>query len=220
MCYCVSPCYYVTVLLCVTVSLCYCLSVLLCDCDSLCYCVTVSLCVTMSLYVTVFLCVLQSESSQYRAELWDSQAAQRRAQDEVQSRDQQIQELQRLVTGMEQEHGNLQTKIQTNELLLREMRSQSQIDTTDHHRSAIATDSALHLHTVQQHPLHHPWLLLHLAKPVRNFGVLFDPQLSFLLHICAMTRSASPTSATSPDSDTVSHRSPRNPHTHLHYFQA
>uniref|UniRef100_V9L2N0 Tuftelin n=2 Tax=Callorhinchus milii TaxID=7868 RepID=V9L2N0_CALMI len=79
---------------------------------------------------------LESESSQYRAELWDSQAAQRRAQDEVQSRDQQIQELQRLVTGMEQEHGNLQTKIQTNELLLREMRSQSQIDTTDHHRSA------------------------------------------------------------------------------------
>uniref|UniRef100_A0A4W3GPN7 Uncharacterized protein n=1 Tax=Callorhinchus milii TaxID=7868 RepID=A0A4W3GPN7_CALMI len=52
-----------------------------------------------------------------------------------------------------------------------------------------------------------------------TLGVWFDPQLSFLPHICAMTRSAFPTPATWPDSPTVSHRSPRDPHTHLHYSQ-
>uniref|UniRef100_A0A4W3INM7 Uncharacterized LOC103190507 n=1 Tax=Callorhinchus milii TaxID=7868 RepID=A0A4W3INM7_CALMI len=44
-----------------------------------------------------------------------------------------------------------------------------------------------------------PSTLFHLP----NLGVLFDPQLSFLPHIRAMTRPAFPTSATSPSSATI-----------------
>ncbi|XP_041037468.1 tuftelin-like isoform X1 [Carcharodon carcharias] len=79
--------------------------------------------------------VLEDQAGHHQKQLGEARESLQRSEERVAERDKRIEELQRLMTGMEKEHQILATKMRENECQLEEMRVQNQAGMADHHRS-------------------------------------------------------------------------------------
>ncbi|XP_041037470.1 tuftelin-like isoform X2 [Carcharodon carcharias] len=75
------------------------------------------------------------QAGHHQKQLGEARESLQRSEERVAERDKRIEELQRLMTGMEKEHQILATKMRENECQLEEMRVQNQAGMADHHRS-------------------------------------------------------------------------------------
>ncbi|XP_051901795.1 tuftelin-like [Pristis pectinata] len=79
--------------------------------------------------------LLEDQASQYQKQLGDTRESLQRSEERVVQQDKRIEELQRLMAGMEKEHQILAAKMQEGERQLGEMRAQNRDDEAHRHRS-------------------------------------------------------------------------------------
>ncbi|XP_078394013.1 LOW QUALITY PROTEIN: tuftelin 1a, partial [Cetorhinus maximus] len=77
----------------------------------------------------------QDQAGHHQKQLGEARESLQRSEESVAERDKRIEELQRLMTGMEKEHQILATKMRENECQLEDMRVQNRAGMADHHRS-------------------------------------------------------------------------------------
>ncbi|GCB82869.1 hypothetical protein scyTo_0023356, partial [Scyliorhinus torazame] len=78
---------------------------------------------------------LEDQATHHQEQLAEARASLQRSEERVADRNERVEELQRLMAGMEKEHQTLAAKMRDGESQLEDLRAQNQAGLADHHRS-------------------------------------------------------------------------------------